>query len=223
VSAARRQSEAVRARASATRAALVAAAVDVLRTEGFAAATARHLAGRAGCNQGLVFYHFGTVNNLLLAAMDEVSAERRARYDAATAAVRSPGELVELAVRIFSEDIASGDAALLVEMIAGSVSTPELGAAVRARVEPWSEFATDALRSAFSSSPLLGLVGAEELADAVVALYLGLELLSHLDGDTTKAIAVFEKARSLSALADLLAPGTKTESHDGAARPLRDQ
>ncbi len=203
---ARPRSATGKARLSTTKVALVEAAVDVLRAEGFAAATARHLAERAGCNQGLVFYHFGSVNELLLAAMDHVSAERRARYDAAIASVHSPSELIELAVRVFSEDVASGDAALLVEMIAGSVSNPELGTAVKARVEPWSEFATGALRAAFERSPLLGRMGADELADAVVALYLGLELLSHLDRDTTKAIAVFEKVRSLSSLADLLAP-----------------
>ncbi|HUD69695.1 MAG TPA: TetR/AcrR family transcriptional regulator [Acidimicrobiales bacterium] len=207
-----------KARLSTTKVALVAAAVDVLRTEGFAAATARHLADRAGCNQGLVFYHFGSVSELLLAAMDHVSAERRARYDAAIASVHSPSELLELAVRVFSEDVASGDAALLVEMIAGSVSNPELGAGVKARVEPWSEFATDALRSAFASSPLLGLVGADELADAVVALYLGLELLSHLDHDTTKAIAVFEKVRGLSSLADLLASSSSPATNPDPMR-----
>jgi AcrR family transcriptional regulator len=205
VSAKQRRSTAAADRTSTTRASLVAAAVAVLRTEGFAAATARHVAARAGLNQGLVFYHFGSVNELLLTAMDQVSAERRARYDAAIASVHAPSELVELAVRIFTEDVASGDATLLVEMIAGSVSNPELGAAVKARVEPWSEFATDALESAFSSSPLLGIIGADELAYSVVALYLGLELLSHLDGDATKAIAVFDRARSLAALADVLA------------------
>jgi AcrR family transcriptional regulator len=210
-----RQGAAAASRTSKTTAALVAAAVDVLRTEGFAAATARHLADRAGCNQGLVFYHFSTVNQLLLAALDHVSGARRARFDAAVASVHSAGELVELAVRIFSEDIASGDAALLVEMIAGSVSNPELGAAVKARVEPWSEFATSALRRAFAGSPLLGLVGADELADAVVALYLGLELLSHLDGDTKKALAVFGRARELSSVADLVvAASSSRPDHD---------
>ncbi|MGH9206383.1 MAG: TetR family transcriptional regulator, partial [Acidimicrobiales bacterium] len=48
-----------------TRQALVRAAVETLKSEGFAGASARVIAGRAGCNQGLVFYHFGTVANLL--------------------------------------------------------------------------------------------------------------------------------------------------------------
>jgi AcrR family transcriptional regulator len=69
------------ARAEETRQALVSAAVQVLRQEGFAAATARTIASRAGCNQALVFYHFGSVVDLLLAALDAVSEERRRRYE----------------------------------------------------------------------------------------------------------------------------------------------
>ncbi len=208
-------SQPARARRSdppANRQALVDAAVEVLRHEGFAKATARHIAATASCNQGLVFYHFGSVADLLLAAMDQVSAARRLRYDAAIESVRTPSELVELAVRVFSEDLDSGDAALLVEMIAGAASTPGLGPAVRERVEPWSEFAVTALGSAFSGMPLLELVGTDALAYAVVSMYLGLELLSHLDGDRTKALEVFDRARALSSLADVLASWSSTPS-----------
>ncbi len=66
-----------------TREALVRGAVAALIEEGFAGASAREIARRAGCNQGLVFYHFGSVANLLLAALDEVSETRRRRYQAA--------------------------------------------------------------------------------------------------------------------------------------------
>ena len=58
-------------------------AVAALNEEGFAGASAREIARRAGCNQGLVFYHFGSVANLLLAALDEVSETRRRHYQAA--------------------------------------------------------------------------------------------------------------------------------------------
>jgi AcrR family transcriptional regulator len=191
-------------RSSDTRRALVDAAVDVLRHDGFSAATARTIAARAGCNQGLVFYHFGSMVNLLLAALDEVSAQRRERYEEALAGVDRPSELVELAAQIFSEDLDTGDATLLVEMIAGATSTPGLGAQVKARMEPWTQFAVAALDQTLDSSPLAGVVAPAEIAHAVVALYLGLELLSHLDGDRTPALDLFDRARQLAALADLV-------------------
>ena len=67
-------------RSARTRAALIGGAIGALREEGFAGASAREIAQRAGCNQSLVFYHFGSVNDLLLAALDEVSARRMAAY-----------------------------------------------------------------------------------------------------------------------------------------------
>ena len=39
-----------------------------------------------------------------------------------------------------------------------------------------------------------------DAAYAVVALYLGLEMLSHLDGDSTHALALFDQASRLAAL-----------------------
>ena len=205
-----------REHADETRRALVEAAVDVLRHRGFAAATARAIAARAGCNQGLVFYHFGSVVSLLLAALDEVSDQRRRRYEDALVAVHRPSELVELAARVFSEDLDTGDAALLVEMIAGAASTPGLGAEVKARMEPWTQFAVAALEQTIGGSPLAELVAPAEIAHAVVALYLGLELLSHLDGDRDPALALFDRARRLAALADLVtgtAPPTAPPAH----------
>jgi AcrR family transcriptional regulator len=191
-------------RSAGTRRALVDATVDILRNEGFAAATARTIAARAGCNQGLVFYHFGSVVNLLLAALDEVSRERRTRYEAALAGIRNPSELVDLAARVFTEDLDTGDAALLVEMIAGSVSTPGLGAEIMARVEPWTDFAATALDKVLGDFSQSGIVSPAEIAHAVVALYLGLELLSHLDGDRSPALRLFERARQFASLADLI-------------------
>ena len=70
---------------------------SALKEEGFAGASAREIARRAGCNQGLVFYHFGSVTNLLLAALDEVSETRRVHYQAAVDRADGVGELVDAA------------------------------------------------------------------------------------------------------------------------------
>src|SRR6478736_2500735 len=84
----------------ATRRALVDAAIESLRHDGFAGASARTIAARAGVNQSLVFYHFGSVAELLLAALDEVSARRLARYSATVDGVHDPYALVAAATEI---------------------------------------------------------------------------------------------------------------------------
>ena len=196
-----------------TRRALVAATIDALREEGFSGTSAREIARRAGCNQGLVFYHFGTVTNLLLAALDEVSSLRLTRYQSAVDAADDLGGLVETAQAVFEEDLDAGYISVLAEMIAGASSTPGLGAEVASRLAPWRTFAADAVRDTLADSPLAPLLPPEELAHAIVAIYLGLEMLAHLDGDRAAALALFERARHVAALLGALGavPMTKEE------------
>jgi len=52
-----------------TRQKLIAAAGAILAEEGSGAISTRHIADRAGVNQALVHYHFGSVENLMLEVM----------------------------------------------------------------------------------------------------------------------------------------------------------
>jgi AcrR family transcriptional regulator len=63
----------------ATRLALLDAAEDLLITKGAAGITTRKVADRAGVNQALVHYHFGTIEELLLAALERVSVQVKER------------------------------------------------------------------------------------------------------------------------------------------------
>jgi AcrR family transcriptional regulator len=200
-----------------TRRALVEAAVTALREDGFSGASARSIARRAGCNQGLVFYYFGTVVNLLLAALDEVSAVRMARYRAEVERSAGLAGLATAARSIFEEDLDAGHVAVLFEMIAGSSSTPGLAAEVAQRLAPWRAFAADTVAAVLEGTPLAGLVASEETGHAVVALYLGLEMLAHLDGDRTRASALFDR---VDALAVLL--GGDAGPHHAVVDPTRD-
>jgi AcrR family transcriptional regulator len=195
--------------ANATRAALVDAAIESLRFDGFAGASARAIATRAGANPGLIFYHFGSVADLLLAGLAEVSSRRMARYSAAVDAARTPGDLVTVAAGIFREDLDEGYVTVLVEMIAGAGSSPELGDQVAALIAPWRAFAQRAIEAIVSESPFAALVPVGDAAHAVVALYLGLEMLSHLDGDRAAALRLFEQAGRVVALFGGGAPTTE--------------
>jgi len=186
--------------AEATRTALVGAAIESLRHDGYAGASARTIAGRAGVNQSLVFYHFGSVAELLLAALDEVSARRLARYSAAVEPVRDARELVAVATEIFREDLDEGYVTVLVEMIAGTAPVPDLAAEVARRIAPWRDFAREHITAVLASTPFASIVPVDDAAYAIVALYLGMEMLSHLDGDRTPALSLFDHAASLAAL-----------------------
>ncbi|MGH9092882.1 MAG: TetR family transcriptional regulator, partial [Acidimicrobiales bacterium] len=192
--------------ASGTRAALIGAAIGALREDGYAGASARAIARRAGCTQALVFYHFGSVVNLLLAALDQVATARMAHYRAAVDRAGGPAELVEVARAIFEEDLDAGHIAVLAEMIAGTSSTPGLAAEVATRLEPWRAFAAGAVAGALAGSPLASMAPPDEVGHGVVALYLGLEMLAHLDGDRTAALRLFDRAGELARLLEALAP-----------------
>ncbi len=187
-----------------TRQALVRAAIETLKADGFARTSARTIARRAGCNQGLVFYHFGSVANLLLAALDEVSADRLERYGATAAQASSLTRLAEVAEVIFREDLDEGHATVLAELVSGAASIPGFGAEVAARLRSWTDFAQAAVEKAAGPSMLASFVPSADVAYGLVALYLGLEMLSHLDGDRARALALFSRAKQLAALTEAL-------------------
>ena len=84
-------------RGSATRRRIIEAALRTVREEGFADTTARAIARRGGFDQALIFYHFGSVDRLLLEAFDEASARQIAKYREAAAEVSSLSDLVRIA------------------------------------------------------------------------------------------------------------------------------
>jgi AcrR family transcriptional regulator len=175
------------------------AAMATLKARGFAGASAREIADSGGFNQALIFYHFGSVQMALLAALDLVSARRMGAYRPAFERARTIPELVSLAREIYSEDLQNGYVTVLGEMVAGGVADAELGGEVVARLQPWIDMVESKLRELLSGSPLESILPADDLAFAIVALYLGVDMLSHLEGGHARA-------ESLLALGERYAP-----------------
>jgi AcrR family transcriptional regulator len=187
-----------------TRDRIVDAALTTLKKEGFAGATSRAIAREGGFNQALIFYHFGNLDGLLLAALDRTSAERLQRYREAVDQAETAEELAEVAAAVYAEDRDRGHMTVVSQMVAGSVARPELAGEVVARMEPWIELCEDALRKALSNTPADEVVPLRDLAYAFVTFYLGLNLLTHLDQDRERTEAVVAR---LQGLAPLLAQG----------------
>lgn len=66
-----RRTTAPRKRGDDTRARIIEETVRCITEEGFAAATAKHVAERAGVTWGVIQYHFGDRNGLLTAVVDD--------------------------------------------------------------------------------------------------------------------------------------------------------
>jgi AcrR family transcriptional regulator len=196
---------------------IVDAAVETLKKDGFAGASARTIAQRGRFNQALIFYHFGTIDGLLLAALDRTSEERMRAYREAIEGATSVAELAAVAARVFREDLRSGHIKVMAELIAGTSSHPGLGLEISRRVEPWIELTREVGQRISRGTGLEEVLPPEDIAFAVVSLFLGIELMSHLDGDTSRAERLFTVAQGLAAMFEgLLGPAVKGIVGEGA-------
>jgi AcrR family transcriptional regulator len=189
---------------SATRERIMEAALATLREEGFAGTTARSIAARGGFNQALIFYHFGSVANLLLEAFRRNSESQVARYREAASNVSSLSDLVEIARRLHAEDIESGSVTAVTQLMAAAASDPDLGRSILDRFEEWIGLVQDALSRAVDSHPLAAMVPPREAAYAISALFLGIELMSRLDPERSEAKAVFDMMANIARLIEQL-------------------
>jgi AcrR family transcriptional regulator len=180
---------------------IVDAALATLQEKGFAGASSRAIARRGGFNQALIFYHHGSLDALLLAALEQMSSDRLARYSEALAGVTELDELVARLADLYEEDKASGHMRVVAQLVAGTVDRPELAERVLAQMEPWVAFAAETLARVLPAG-----LPARELAYGAVTFYLGVNLMTHLDPEAARTDALFARARELAPLLAELAP-----------------
>src|SRR5260370_42141977 len=109
-------------------------ALETRKANGFYGASARAIAHAGGFNQALIFYHFGSVQNALLAALDVISERRLEDYGPAFETARTASELARLARAIYDEGLERGHITALGELVSGGVSAPRPGPAGAARL-----------------------------------------------------------------------------------------
>jgi AcrR family transcriptional regulator len=176
-----------------TRARIAEAALETVKARGFAGARAREVARTGGFNQALVLYHFGSVHDVQLAALELVSNHRVRAYEPAFKNVRTVSAVARLVRDIYTEDLENGYVTMLGEMVSGGVSDPRLDLEVVARLKPWIGVVERKLRALLVGSLSESIVPRRnDLASAIIALYLAIDTLSHLDGDRTPAESLLD-------------------------------
>lgn len=186
-----------------TRDRILDAALETVRVEGLVGTSARAIARTGDFNQALVFYHFGSIEDLLLAALRRANDRRMARFRDRLAAVQSLPELVDIAVdlhRTRGEDV---DHPALAAIVAGWSTNSDVGKRVLEILRPWDRMVEDALRRSLADTPLAQIVPTDDLAHAVSCLFLGIEMMSRLDPDDARSDSLFT---SLTGAAHLAGP-----------------
>jgi AcrR family transcriptional regulator len=185
-----------------TRDRLLQGTIDALRTQGIAGVSARTIAAAAGVNQALVFYHFGSVDELVAAAAMWSTEREVAGYRERFERVRSLRELQKVGREMHAYESAAGNVTVLGQMLAGAQTNPALAAATRDALALWTVEIERVLTRVLADSPLGEVADVPGLARAVSASFIGMELLAAVDPEGDRA--AFRALDQLGALLEYL-------------------
>ena len=188
-----------------TRDRIIEAALETVREVGFAHTTARAVAERGDFNPALIFYHFGSVDDLLQQAFGRVSDQQVERYGEAMKGVTSLPDLVAIARRLHDDDMETGAVTAATQLMAAATD-PERATVLLDRFDAWIRLVQDGLERASGDVPIAALLPPREVAYSIAALFLGIELMSRLDPERSEATQVFDMLEGVAQLAEQFAP-----------------
>ncbi|MFC3500568.1 TetR/AcrR family transcriptional regulator [Micromonospora krabiensis] len=190
-----------------TREKLIDGALVAIRTHGIAGTSARSIAAAAGVNQALVFYHFGSVDDLLAEACGAATTARVAVYRQRLARVGSLRELLDLGRVLHDQERAEGNVAVLAQLLAGAQTDQRLAEATAGALRLWTAEIEEVLRRLLRDSPVAPVADPAGLARAISAAFVGLELFEGVDpAGAGDAFAALERLAVLVEVVDDLGP-----------------
>jgi AcrR family transcriptional regulator len=201
---------------------LLVGAIDAIREHGIAGVSARRIAAAAGVSQALVFYHFGSVGELLAAACATNTAERVAVYAERFSTVGSLRELLDVGRVLHARERRLGNVSVLAQLLAGAQNDPQLAAPTAAALRLWVEEIESVLHRVLAGSPLADTADIPGLARAVSASFIGLELYEGVDpAGAGQAMTALEQLAGLVEIIDDLGPLTRRAMRNRLDRATR--
>jgi AcrR family transcriptional regulator len=205
-----------------TRRKLIDGTITTLRDKGIAGTSARVIAATAEVNQALVFYHFGTVDQLIDAACRESTAERVALYRPQFEQVGSFRELLALGREMHTRERDAGNVTVLAQVLAGAQQDATLAAAAKHALALWIAEIETTLVRLLKGSPLTEVANAEGLARGIAASFIGIELFDGVDPDGAQdAIASLEMLGALVEVVEDLGPVARRALRARVRRTVR--
>jgi AcrR family transcriptional regulator len=157
---------------------LVEATVRVLARDGFAHASARAIATEAGGVNGLIFYHFGSMDQLLAVTARTLTERGIERIRQGLGGDRAHSTWATRLGDVIRSEAEGDDGRAVMELLVGSRTSPVLAEQVRAAFDHAMTFATTELERVVGDSPLTQIIPLALVAELASAAFLGLEVLT---------------------------------------------
>jgi len=191
------------ARSTETRSVIVAATVAALAEVGFSGTSARAVAERAGVAPGAVFYHFGSMDDLLVEVFTTCLDGRIARLRTAVDVPR-PGLPTAFTDAVRTE-FARPESRALLELTVGAIDSPVLAARVRDGLDASFRFTREVVEMMLGDSPLAAVLPLDLVAQVAASAFFGLAVSQlvgsdvDIDGMTALVNTVLTLVRDASA------------------------
>lgn len=183
---------------------LIDSALDVFGNKGIDGATVRAIADNAGVNQSLIFYHFGSVPELIIAAVQQMSSARFNVYKEELAKAKSIQDLIEILFEVFEEDKAGTCYPVLNQFIAASQNDELMAKAAEPIFTMWLDLAKDSMVSVMGDVQLPNDMTLDDVAFAVISLFLGIQLMNSVNGYEAKVDSLLDHARHATPMINIL-------------------
>jgi len=201
-----------------TRARIVDATIETLKTEGIVGTSARAIARTGDFNQALIYYHFGSITDVMVAALAKMGERRITLYESRLENVTTFPELARVGAELHKEDAETGNITVLTQILAGAVGEPDLGPRLYEQFKPWTQLVERAIKHVLEGSPFEDAFPVEDLALAVSSLFFGIELLTSLDPDVDREDSLFRTIGLIAFLVDaVMTTGTMPDERQPVA------
>jgi AcrR family transcriptional regulator len=205
-----------------TRTRLMEGTIEALKTQGIAGVSARTIAAAAGVNQALVFYHFGSVDELLTATCLWSTQQQVAEYREKFATVGSLRELQTVGRAMHAQERAAGNVTVLAQLLAGAQTNAAINAATRDSFALWVEEIELTLHRLLADSPLGEVADVPGLARAISASFIGMELYAGVDPEGVEtAFAALDQLGAVLEYLDELGPTARRAVRAAVRRTVK--
>ena len=205
-----------------TRDRLITGVLETVRELGVTGVSARVVAARAGVNQALIFYHFGSVDDLLAEACRLETTRRVAVYRDSLSAVNSLRELLAVGRELNATERATGNVALVAQLLAAAHGNPALRSPTAEALQLWTDEIERVLQRVLAAGPFDGLLDPPSLAHSVSAAFIGLELFGTVAPEQTEhALSELDRLGQIAEAVENLGPVARRAVRSRLARSAR--